>query len=100
MAQVLDIRPLRVAGQRAAEQQKVYVGLLRVGRHEGRRSLSLVNSQGELQLGPLLDPVFAMADFDGLVQGGKEPETGLPQEWQVISERRLEGLSGASALVG
>lgn len=57
MAQVLDIRPLRVAGQRAAEQQRVYVGLLRVSRHAGRRSLSLVNSKGELQLGPLF-PVW------------------------------------------
>lgn len=91
MAQVLDIRPLRVAGQRAVELQKVYVGLLRVGRHAGRRSLSLVNSKGELQLGPLLEPEFAMADFDGLVLGGKEPETGLTQEWQVLSARRLEG---------
>lgn len=91
MAQVLDVRPLRVAGQRATELEKVYVGLLRVGRHDGRRSLSLVSSKGELQLGPLLDPEFAMADFDGLVLGGKEPETGLPQEWQIISARRLEG---------
>lgn len=91
MAQVLDIRPLRVAGLRASELQKVHVGLLRVGRCDGRRSLSLVNSTGELQLGPLLDPEFAMADFDGLVLGGKEPGSGLPQEWQVISARRLEG---------
>ncbi len=91
MTQVLDIRPLRVAGQCATELQKVYVGLLRVGHHAGRRSLSLVNSKGELQLGPLLDPEFAMADFDGLVLGGKEPGSGLPQEWQVISARRLEG---------
>lgn len=88
---MLDIRPLRVAGQRAPELQKVYVGLLRVGRRDGRRSLSLVNSKGELQLGPLMDPEFAMADFDGLVLGGTEPVTGLPQEWQVISARRLEG---------
>ncbi|UCV18530.1 hypothetical protein [Ferribacterium limneticum] len=91
MAQVLDVRPLRVAGQRATELEKVYVGLLRVGHHDGRRSLSLVNSKGELQLGPLLDPEFAMADFDGLVLGGKEPETGLLQEWQILSARRLEG---------
>lgn len=91
MAQVLDIRPLRLAGLRASALQKVYVGLLRVGRRDGRRSLSLVNSKGELQLGPLLDPEFALADFDGLVLGGKEPETGLPQEWQVIAARRLEG---------
>lgn len=90
MAQVLDIRPLRIAGALALEPT-VYVGLLRVGRRDGRRSLSLVNSKGELQLGPLLDPEFAMADFDGLVLGGKEPETGLPQEWQVLSARRLEG---------
>lgn len=90
MAQVLDIRPLRSAGALTLEPT-VYVGLLRLGRYAGRRSLSLVNSKGELQLGPLLDPEFAMADFDGLVLGGKEPETGLPQEWQVISARRLEG---------
>lgn len=90
MAQVLDIRPLRIAGALALEPT-VYVGLLRLGHHAGRRSLSLVNSKGELQLGPLLDPEFAMADFDGLVLGGREPETGLLQEWQVISARRLEG---------
>lgn len=90
MAQVLDIRPLRIAGALALEPT-VYVGLLRVGQRDGRRSLSLVNSKGELQLGPLLDPEFAMADFDGLVLSGKEPETGLLQEWQVISARRLEG---------
>lgn len=90
MAQVLDIRPLRIAGALALEPT-VYVGLLRVGRHGGRRSLSLVNSKGELQLGPLLDPEFAMADLDGLVLEGREPETGLPQEWQIISARRLEG---------
>lgn len=90
MAQVLDIRPLRTAGALALEPT-VYVGLLRLGRHAGQRSLSLVNSKGELQLGPLLDPEFTMADFDGLVLGGKESETGFPQEWQVISARRLEG---------
>lgn len=90
MTQVLDIRPLRVAGMLALEPP-VYVGLLRVGRHDGRRSLSLVNSKGELQLGPLLDPEFAIADLDGLVLGGKERGTGLPQEWQIISARRLEG---------
>jgi len=90
MAQVLDVRPLRIAGALALEPT-VYVGLLRVGYYAGRRSLSLVDSKGELQLGPLLDPEFAMADFDGLVLGGKEPETGLRQEWQVMSARRLEG---------
>ena len=91
MAQVLDIRLIRTAGARNVLEPKVYVGLLRVGRCDGRRSISLVNTKGELQLGPLLDPEFAMADFDGLVLGGKEPETGLPQEWQVIAARRLEG---------
>ena len=90
MAQVLDIRPLRIAGALALEPT-VYVGLLRVSRRDGRRSLSLVNSKGELQLGPLLDPEFVMADFDGLVLGGKEPGSGLPQEWQIISARRREG---------
>lgn len=90
MAQVLDIRPLGIAGALALEPT-VYVGLLRVDWCDGRRSLSLVNSKGELQLGPLLDPAFAMADFDGLVLGGKEPKTGLPQEWQIISARRREG---------
>lgn len=90
MAQVLDIRALRVAGALALEPT-VYVGLLRVGRYEGRRSLTLVNSKGELQLDPLLDPEVSMADFDGMVLRGKKPETGLLQEWQVISARRLEG---------
>jgi len=90
MAQVLDIRALRVAGALALEP-KVYVGLLRVSRRDGRRELTLVNSKGELQLGPLVDPELSIVDFDGLVLGGKEPDTGLPQEWQVISASRLEG---------
>lgn len=84
MAQVLDIRLLRIAGALVLEPRG-YVGFLRVGRHACRRSLSLVNSKGEFQLGPLMDPEFSMADFDGLVSGG------LPQEWQVISAIRLEG---------
>lgn len=45
MAQVLDIRPLRIAGALALESE-VYGGLLRVGRHAGRRSLSLSTPRG------------------------------------------------------
>ena len=91
MAQILDIRLLRAAGALLVTESQVYVGLLRLGRCGSQRSLSLVNTKGELQLGPLMDPEFAMADFDGMVLGGKEPGTGLPQEWQIISARRLEG---------
>jgi hypothetical protein len=85
MSQILDIRPLRVAGQRATSLPKVYVGWLRETRSGGRRLLSLVGKQGQLILGPLLDPEYGLADFDGLVLAGKEPQTGLPQEWQILS---------------
>ena len=47
MAQVVDIRQLRTAGAFSLES-KIYVGLLRVGRYAGRRSLNLVSSRGKL----------------------------------------------------
>jgi hypothetical protein len=91
MAQLLDIQPLRRQGERVTTLTKAYVGLFRVTQNNGQHSLSLVSPTGELLLGPLLDPEFVMADADGLVLGGREPGTGLSQEWQILAARKLEG---------
>ena len=91
MTQVLDVRPLRVFGERATNQPKTYVGMLRLSERDGCRVLTLVRSNGDLVLGPLLDPVLSMVDYDGLVLEGLEQKTGFPQEWQLIAARRFEG---------
>ncbi len=91
MAQLLDIQPLRRHGERVTTLTKAYVGMFRVTQDKGQRSLSLVSPTGVLLLGPLLNPEVVMADVDGLVLGGREPDTGFPQEWQILSARKLEG---------
>jgi hypothetical protein len=92
MPQVLDVRPLRVAGQRTDLLSKPYAGFLHETRAAGRRSLSLITKQGQLVLGPLMDPEYGFIDSDGLVLLGKDPSTGLPQEWQVVSAWLLDSI--------
>lgn len=91
MPQILDVRPLRVAGQRSDLLPKSYAGFLRETRAGGRRSISLMTKQGSLVLGPLLDPEYGLIDSDGLVLLGKDASTGMPQEWQIVSAWLLEG---------
>lgn len=87
VAQIVNIRPLRMLGERVADPPDAIGGCFRVSNQAGRITLAVVGPQsGRVLLGPILDPTVVAAEPDGFVLQGLECAEGGErlQEWLVV----------------